>query len=326
MALRLDDKWVWDFWHASADGLHHLFYLQAPRSLGDPELRHWNSTVGHAVSRDLLEWRVLPDALAPGAKGAWDDLSIWTGSIIEHAGIWHMLYTGTSQAERGLVQRVGLATSLDLVEWHRVGDDPVIEADSRWYELLDLDVWRDQSWRDPWVMLGPDGAFHVLLTARARAGDPRGRGVVGHAVSDDLRSWDVLEPLTEPNGFAEVEVPQVAEIDGSHYLLFCGSRQDRGGRPETGTFSLAAAGPLGPFESASIRVVETDEPGSSYAGKIIEHLGEAWFLSWERTAPDGSFVGAIGEPRRAVAGPGGELRIVESADARAAITLRARTS
>jgi beta-fructofuranosidase len=37
MTLRLPDKWMWDFW-LIRDGMdYHVFYLQAPRSLGDPD-------------------------------------------------------------------------------------------------------------------------------------------------------------------------------------------------------------------------------------------------------------------------------------------------
>src|SRR5438477_10851503 len=112
MALRLPDKWVWDFWLAR-DTRHHVFYLQAPRSLGRSELRHHSASIGHAVSRDLRAWEVLPDALHPGPAGSWDDLATWTGSVVEHAGCWQMLYTGINRSERGLIQRIGLATSDD---------------------------------------------------------------------------------------------------------------------------------------------------------------------------------------------------------------------
>ncbi len=53
MALRLPEHWLWDFWFAQDGDDVHLFHLQAPRSLGDPALRHANATIGHAVSRDL---------------------------------------------------------------------------------------------------------------------------------------------------------------------------------------------------------------------------------------------------------------------------------
>jgi len=66
MSLRYDDRWIWDFWTAIDGPDVHLFHLQAPRALGDPELRHRHATVGHAVSRDLRTWTELPPRSRPG--------------------------------------------------------------------------------------------------------------------------------------------------------------------------------------------------------------------------------------------------------------------
>src|SRR3990170_206584 len=137
--LLLDDHWTWDFWTIKDGVDYHLFFLKAPKSLGDPDARHQNARIGHAVSVDLTDWTVLPDALAPGPGGAWDDMSTWTGSVIKADGRWHMYYTGVNHAERGLVQRIGRASSDDLVTL--VKDDAFqLEADPRWYEQLDLDT------------------------------------------------------------------------------------------------------------------------------------------------------------------------------------------
>src|SRR3954465_15185691 len=133
MPLCLPDKWVWDFWFAR-DAQHHVFYLQAPRSLRRSELRHHNASIGHSVSSDLRSWRVLPDALHPGPSGSWDDLAIWIGSVLAHGSGSDLLYNGVARAEGGLVQRIGLATSDDLVRWTKRPANPVLEADPRWYE------------------------------------------------------------------------------------------------------------------------------------------------------------------------------------------------
>jgi beta-fructofuranosidase len=71
MALRLADKWVWDFWLTRDGADYHVFYLQAPRSLVDQQLRHLSATIGHAVSKDLKNWRILrtPCTLARGEPG-----------------------------------------------------------------------------------------------------------------------------------------------------------------------------------------------------------------------------------------------------------------
>ena len=92
MAFELEDRWVWDFWIAKDRKTYHLFFLQAPRSLGNSELRHSNASVGHATSTDLKEWTEVGTALEPGFSGEWDDVAIWTGCVINHEKRWWMFY------------------------------------------------------------------------------------------------------------------------------------------------------------------------------------------------------------------------------------------
>ncbi len=306
MALRLPDKWIWDFWLVQEGGRHHVFYLQAPRALGQPTLRHHHASVGHAVSNDLRSWRVLPDALRPGPLGSWDDLAIWTGSAIGHDGRWYMLYTGVSRAESGLVQRIGLAVSDDLVRWEKHPANPVLEADRRWYDLLDLSRWRDQSWRDPWLFRHPeDGTFHVLVTARSRIGARDGAGVVGHARSVDLVEWEVLPPLTTAGDFAQVEVPQLVRLNGRYDILVSCLAEDhsrervaRIGSPgQTGTFVFSAEALLGPYTFSGGPLAAPDGPlGPLYAGKLVETQAGSWWFMAFRGDGDRSFLGELTDP------------------------------
>jgi beta-fructofuranosidase len=322
MALRLPDKWVWDFWLAQDGPDYHVFYLQAPRSLGDPDLRHWHASVGHAVSPDLRNWRILPDALHPGPAGEWDDYATWTGCVVQHAGTWYLFYTGCNRAEKGLVQRIGLATSADLIRWQKHPENPLITADPRWYELLDQGLWHDQAWRDPWVFQpsqnGTAGAFHALITARANHGLPDGRGVIAHARSDDLIHWDVLPPVTEPGDFGHLEVPQLAEIGDRYYLLFCtGSdmhssarRQRTGLQPVTGIHYLVANTPLGPFRFTNDQFLIGDAIGSLYAGKLVAGPDGEWLMLATRMfTPDGSFIGELNDPIPVITDPEGNLSV-----------------
>ena len=155
--LRLDDRWAWDFWIADTGSDYHLFFLNAPRSLGDPNLRHHRAVVGHAVSSDLVHWEELGQALRPGPEGAWDDVAIWTGSVVRGDDAWYMFYTGSSKSEGALIQRIGLATSPDLMTWTKHPANLIIEADPAWYQQLDTTAWHDQASRDPWVFADPDG-------------------------------------------------------------------------------------------------------------------------------------------------------------------------
>jgi beta-fructofuranosidase len=315
MALRLPDKWVWDFWLARDADLHHVFFLQAPRSLGRPDLRHRSASIGHAVSDDLREWIVLADALRPGEPGSWDDLATWTGSVLRHDGRWNMLYTGISTTDSGLIQRVGLATSDDLLHWTKHPENPVLEADGRWYELLDLSRWRDQSWRDPWLFVDPEReGVHVLLTARSPDGPADGAGVVGYACSHDFVHWEVGPPLTQPGEFAQVECPQLVEVDGRELILVScldedhsAVRRDRlGYAGGTGTFVFSRAD--GGF-SASRRPIAD---GPLYAGKVVELEPGDWRFIGFRGAGDRDFVGELTDPIPVRFDEGGELRLVES--------------
>ena len=107
--------------------------------------------VRYAFSRDLVGWEDRGLVLEPGAPSSWDDLSIWTGSVIAAHGQFYMLYTGRAAGERGRVQRIGLAVSRDLQHWERWSDRPLLEADPRWYEKAEASPTGNESWRDPYV-------------------------------------------------------------------------------------------------------------------------------------------------------------------------------
>jgi beta-fructofuranosidase len=328
MVLRLPDKWIWDFWFALDGSDYHVFYLQAPRTLKDPDLRHWCVSIGHAVSQDLQNWQVLPDALSPSSSGitqpceqaeGWDNLTTWTGSVLRHEGLWYLFYTGSCQAEKGLIQRVGFATSTDLIRWDKHPGNPCITADPRWYELLDLDIWHDQAWRDPWVFQHPaTGDFHAYITARANAGPADGRGVIGHAWSSDLVHWEVQPPVTRPGEFGQMEVPQLVEIQERYYLLFstvgehhAAARNARTGlTPVTGTHYLVADDPLGPFYYVTDEFLVGDVIGSLYSGKLVPRPHGDWsFVAWRLFAPDGSFIGELSDPMPVLVDGQGRLSV-----------------
>ncbi len=306
MSLRLPDHWVWDFWFAQDGDDVHVFFLHAPRDVGHPELRHAHARIGHAVSRDLWTWEVLPTALGPGPPGAFDDLATWTGSALGVNGRWHMFYTGISTREDGAVQRVGLATSDDLLRWQRQG--VLVEADPRWYEQRGPDT-PDETWRDPWVFWdGPSRSFHMLLTARANHGPVHGRGVIGHAWSPDLRTWEVGPPLFGPAGLHDLEVPQLARVGGRWRILFSCSApphahdptrpaRPRPARPGLdGPHYLVSTQKFGPYAPARTALLVGDAPSRYYAGRLIRRHGAWCFLAWRRHDGDGRFLGELSDP------------------------------
>lgn len=314
MGLRLSDAWIWDTWYAIDGDLVHAFFLHAPRSLGDPERRHAAARVGHAVSRDLVDWELAPFTLASGGPGSWDELATWTGSVIRDGDGWLMAYTGLSVADRLRVQRIGFARSTDLATWRP--DGPVVEADPRWYECGPEAP--ETHWRDPWLWRDDAGTLHIYLTARAAHGASDGRGVIGHAWSDGKGEWVIGPPVSVPGDLRQLEVPQLLEIGPGRWAVLASCRPEdhaaaRRARPgfvaEAGTLALEAESPLGPFVVPPGRFLDGDVSEGRYAGRIVELSGRRWFLAWLDRGRDGSFVGELGDPIPIALDDGGHLTL-----------------
>ncbi|MCL3861219.1 glycosyl hydrolase family 32 [Actinotalea sp. K2] len=311
--LTLDSHWTWDFWTAQDGDQYHLFFLKAPKSLGDPERRHENARVGHAVSTDLRSWEVLPDALGPGPAGAWDDLATWTGSVLRADGRWWMFYTGINARERGAHQRIGLAVSDDLSTWTKE-EQPVLVLDVTHYEG-GVEGWPFVDWRDPWVYWSTaHGEYRMLFTARAPGGAVDERGVIGQARSQDLLIWQALEPAVAPREFAHLEVPQLFEAEGRWYLSYsvyahAHSASRREMTPaETGTHYFVADAEAGPYVSPGDSFFCGDPVGELYAGRFERDPdGALVFLAFLQASGGETFLGGLSDPMPVRVEPDGRL-------------------
>lgn len=301
--LRIEGQWLWDSWVADDGQHHHLFFLKAPAQ-GDAAERHTNARVGHARSRDLVAWEVLPDALAPDPDG-WDDLAIWTGSVARgDDGVWRMYYTAISTRGGHLLrdQRIGMVESADLTRWQRVTDRPVLEVDPRWYKSLPQDPSASETWRDPLVLRDPGGdGWHMLLTARGLGAGQHDDGVLGHARSADMRTWEAGPPLsTIGAGFGELEVPQVRGIGGRCVLVFtCHPRQQTGARRrqwgEFCTWYVVGDSVLGPWDLTAARPF-ADEP-DLFAAPLVPRRDGSWaFLGFRNLESKGTAAFEILDP------------------------------
>ncbi len=243
----------------------HLFHLTIPN----------RDVVQHAVSHDGLSWRALPSAIHTGDPGACDDDAIQTMSVTERDGTYYMLYSAAARAEGGQVQRSALATSTDLIHWTKVPDNPVGEADARWYEA-DLSTTGTVSWRDPKPILVGD-MYYATVCARERSGPLARRGCVGVLASKDLRTWGSRPPLFAPRRHWELECPQVFEIEGTYYLTAAVI-------PERIQRYWVAPRFEGPYEIPADGGLLA--PKGHYAGRICRWKGldllVCWHKSWHK--------------------------------------------
>lgn len=307
MALAIKDKWIWDFWLARNGQDWHVYFLQAEKSLGNPELRHRNVTQGHAVSRDLSNWTHLGTCLRPSSGPAWDDWTTWTGSVLQSPdGLWHLFYTGTRHEAAGMHQRIGHATSPDMHDWQRVGDGLCLDLSGSDYEEYTPGHWHDRAMRDPWVIRNPEGdGWLMYFTARVPGvSEPNAGGAIGLATSPDLYTWTLRPPVYRGGMFGQMEVPQVFEHQGRWYMLFCTSshhwseayRAFNPQSPVTGTHYLMADHPLGPWQVAPGPFFEGAEPCRRYSGKIVKTAEGLATMGFIHTTPDQAFVGEVSDP------------------------------
>ena len=225
MTLALPTKWIWDSWYVRDGDLWHGFFLQADKSLGDPDLRHFNVTPG---PRDQPATSRPGSTRAPASRRpkapAWDDCTTWTGSVVQgDDGLWHLFYTGTTRAEDGLKQRIGHATSTDLHNWTRVGDGLALDIDDRYEEYAPRPLARPGHAR-PLGDAGSRGRRLADVLHRPRAGRRRAERRRRHRLRHLARPChlDAAGPRSMPGGtFGQMEVPQVFEAGGRWYCLFC---------------------------------------------------------------------------------------------------------
>jgi beta-fructofuranosidase len=146
----------------------------------------------------------------------------------------------------------------------------------------------------------------MLITARSAHGpasvpqDTIDRGVLGHAWSADLEHWELREPVTAPgSGFGQLEVPQVAQVEGRHVLIFNCLTQDMSlaRRKETpgGIWAVPIDSPTGPYDVARAHLLADPR---LYVGKLVvdRASGATQFLAF-RNVEEGEFVGALADPQ-----------------------------
>jgi hypothetical protein len=185
-------------------GIFHLFYIWQDRKIVAREGGKHDSTekfLGHAWSKDLLNWTQMPTVLAV-RDTSWDNFHVWAPHIIQKDLTYYMFYTGVTLDPTDAycstceIQRIGVATASattpddSLKTWERM-DDWIFSHNNVEWAVHDTSVTKGQQFRDPFVMLDSDstGPSYLMYCVTRPQYDTLSY-VVGVARSDgDLTRW-----------------------------------------------------------------------------------------------------------------------------------------
>ncbi len=204
------DGWLADVVPFYWDGLFRLFYLHDFRDMaGQGDGCPWRQI----VSRDLVHFEEKGDMLLRGAVDE-QDLFVYTGCVFPAQGRFHIFYTGHNYhlIPKGQPQEAVMhAVSDDLEHWEKCPGECFFAPEG--YEMHD--------WRDPFIFFDEaDGQYHMILAARKKAGPAQKRGCTVHATSADLKSWQVREPLWDPELYYTHECPDLFRMGDWYYLIY----------------------------------------------------------------------------------------------------------
>lgn len=266
-------------------GEYHIFYLR-----GNIGKVPWE----HIVSTDLVRWRELPTALvSDGDENGPDGEHMFTGSVTEKDGTFHIFYTGWNPRNTTGREWVMHATSPDLITWTKHPEHG-FKADGEHYQNTDF--------RDPYVFWNEEDKHHWMIMC-ARDGKT-GHPVQGVLRSEDLLTWRQVDPLIlePPLGEGTPECPDVFKIGNLFYLIHS---------PSAGTtdmrWSENLRGPYRPPLSPSI-----DTPILYAAKRLFDgkrHILTGWLRDLGGYKDGGGFEwgGHQSVPREIYAGSEGQL-------------------
>ena len=188
--------------------VYHLFHLIIPN----------HDYIAHAVSRNGISWKRVNNALFVGHPGEWDDDMLWTMHVCEVGDKFEMYYTGLQRKDRGVISRIGLAESENLLDWKKNKKNIFpIEPKGIFYETATTNPRTWLSFRDPF-RFEHKGEVYLLLGARTIAGPVSRRGCIGMVkITNDI--VELMPPLLYPMVYDDIECPCVFELHGRFYLL-----------------------------------------------------------------------------------------------------------
>ena len=142
-------------WYGASDSSHHR--------------------IGLALSPDGKSWRANSDkpVLNIGANGEWDDVNVTSPAVIKDSSGYKMYYSGYD----GATWRIGLATSMDGIQWQKEPTGPVLSVgDTGTFDVHDV--------------FAPSVSFDGAVYRMWYTGFDSSRFRIGLATSSDGKHWE----------------------------------------------------------------------------------------------------------------------------------------
>lgn len=222
-----DDDIADHAWIEDGRGVYHLFFHNEGHESGQ-DIEHYTSTNLQRLDYVGVALRRNPDG--------WDSHGLWAPHVVKSGDTYFMFYTGVEGRGPSMKQRIGLATSTDLVSWTRYpvnycpgtsGDGCIYECNECWTTWGGSNDSFNQQCRDPFVVWDSvNQRFAMFATTKST----NQFGAVTVAYSVDLTNWngvgfiDATRRLADGSGAqttgGQCENPFSTLYDGTHYLIF----------------------------------------------------------------------------------------------------------
>lgn len=183
------------------DGIMNIFYLQDGR----------NTNLGFhpfalMTTTDYLNYTDYGEVIPFENDLDSPDFALGTGSVIKDKdGVYHCYYTGHNSRKNSVLpyfEKIQHATSSDKIHWTKHPDDGFYGGEN--------------DFRDPYVFLGDDDIYHMLITTRSQGG-----GVIKEYTSQNLSSWTYNDIFfRNDSGTYNMECPTFIKYNGYYYLSF----------------------------------------------------------------------------------------------------------
>lgn len=218
-----------DFSIIKKDGLWYMIGIHAWDGAGPPGPASDGLIL--ATSQDLAHWVDVGVAIPVGDTGAWDSYDIWAPSIIKVGSTYHIYYAGVQAIGNQIPQKIGHATSTDLITWTK-DPNPVHDCSTttwQYWNMSDPDGVGTEC-RDPYVIRDEaNNRWVMFFNARANSpiNDPVNPAirwhphpaVIGMAFSTDLVTWTDGGYLPATAGY-QAESPHAFVHNGTWYLAW----------------------------------------------------------------------------------------------------------